>query len=63
MNLGEVINVNGELYQVHRKVRDTGKIDAEVLREFWYCTHTFKKDEVFYFVREIKSVNYEDIHE
>jgi hypothetical protein len=61
MNLGEVVNVSGELYQVHRKVRDTGKIDVELLREFWHCTHTFRKEELLYFVREIPVVDFEEV--
>lgn len=61
MKLGEVIQVNGELYEVHRTMRVREGLQAELIREYWHCTHTFQKDGMLYFVRAIESVDFEEI--
>jgi hypothetical protein len=61
----EVIQVRGDLYQVHRiisadiveKVEDGVKL----LTEYWYCDRAFKNKNKYYFVRDITEINYEEI--
>ena len=55
----QIIDVGDKLYKVIRIIRDKSKWDLELLRQFWNCSHTFKKEGVIYFVREIEDVEYE----
>jgi len=61
MNLGEVIVVADDWYQVIRKVREDREWDVELLKQYWFCTHTFRKDGILYFCREIQKVEYEEV--
>ncbi len=62
MNLGEVITVGDDWYQVIRKVREDRQWDTELLKQHWFCTHTFRKDGVLYFCREIQKVEFEEVN-
>ncbi len=55
----EIISVKGELYLVHRKLKDNEKWDVSLLKKFMNCTHTFKNDGVLYMCREIETINYQ----
>lgn len=59
MRLGEVITVGDDWYQIIRTVREDRQWDVDVLKQYWFCTHTFRKDGVLYFCREIKKVEFE----
>jgi hypothetical protein len=57
----QIINVGNRLYKVVRVLRDDKNWDVDILRQLWYCSHTFKKEGALYFVREIEDVEYETI--
>ena len=59
MKLGEVITVGDEWYQIIRTVREDRQWDVDVLKQYWFCTHTFRKDGVLYFCREVPKVEFE----
>lgn len=56
-----VISVKGELYLVHRELRDSEKWDVSLLKEHMNCTHAFKNDGVLYMCREIETINYQEL--
>ena len=61
MKLGEVITVGDEWYQIIRTVREDRQWDVDLLKQYWFCTHTFRKDGVLYFCREVPKVEFEVI--
>jgi hypothetical protein len=61
MTLGQVITVGDNWYRVHRTVKFSEAIDPALLREAWHCTHTFRKEDLLYFVREIPVVDFEEV--
>jgi len=32
------------------------------LKDLWLCTHTFRKDGILYFCREVQTIEYEQIN-
>ena len=57
----QIINVGDKLYKVIRILKENHKWDLDILRQLWHCSHTFKKEETIYFVREIEDiVEYEE---
>ena len=57
----QIINANNKLFKVVRIIREDRQWDLETLRQLWHCSHTFKKEETIYFVREIEDiVEYEE---
>jgi len=63
MRLGEVITVGDEWYQIIRTVREDRQWDVELLKQYWFCTHTFRKDGVLYFCREVPKVEFEVVED
>lgn len=61
MKLGETINIGDDWYKIFRTVREDRQWDAELLKQHWFCTHTFRKDGVLYFCREIPKVEFEEV--
>ena len=61
MKLGETISVGDDWYKIFRTVREDRQWDAELLKQYWFCTHTFRKDGVLYFCREIPKVEFEEV--
>ena len=53
----QTINAGNRLFKVVRILKEDPKWDLEILREFWHCSHTFKKEGAIYFVREIEDVD------
>jgi hypothetical protein len=53
MKLGELIIVGDDWYKLFRTIKDDRQWDVELLKNYWHCTHAFKKDEILYFCREI----------
>ena len=57
----QIIDTNNKLFKVVRIIREDRQWDLETLRQLWHCSHTFKKEETIYFVREIEDiVEYEE---
>ena len=42
-------------------VRINEKMDANMIKEYWHCDTVLKKENVYYFCNEIKSIDYEEI--
>ena len=61
MKLGETISVGDDWYKIFRTVREDRQWDAELLKQYWFCTQTFRKDGVLYFCREIPKVKFEEV--
>ena len=61
MKLGEVITVGDEWYEIIRKLREDREWDVDILKQHWLCTHTFRKDGILYFCREVPKVEFEVI--
>jgi hypothetical protein len=57
----DILHVGDQLFRIFRIVRFSEKIDPGLLREAWSCSHTFRKDDLLYFVREIPTVDFEEI--
>ena len=57
----QIINANNKLFKVVRIIREDRQWDLETLRQFWHCSHTFRKEGVVYFVREIEDVEFETL--
>jgi len=61
MNIGQVIYVNDSMFQVYRAVREDGVLNVDGVKQYWNCSHAFKKDGMLYFCREIVSMPFEEI--
>lgn len=57
----QVITANNKLFKVVRIIREDKQWDLDILRQLWYCTHTFRKEGAIYFVREIEDVEFETL--
>ena len=57
----QVITTNDKLFKVVRILREDKEWDLDILRQLWHCTHTFKKERIIYFVREIEDAEYETL--
>ena len=57
----QVITTNDKLFKVVRILREDKEWDLDILRQLWHCRHTFKKEGVIYFVREIEDAEYETL--
>ena len=51
----QVITTNDKLFKVVRILREDKEWDLDTLRQLWHCSHTFKKEGIIYFVREIEN--------
>ena len=56
----EIISVRGELYLVHKQLKDESKWDIDILKKLWNCTHAFKNNGILYMCREIETINYQE---
>jgi hypothetical protein len=63
MKLGEVVTVGDEWYQIIRTVREDRQWDVDLLKQYWFCTHTFRKDGILYFCREVPKVEFEVVED
>lgn len=52
----QTLDISDKLYKVVRILKDDPKWNLDILRQYWYCSHTFKKEGSIYFVREIEDV-------
>ena len=61
MRKKDIITLNDDWYEVQRVLREDPKWDVELLKQYWHCTHTFRKDGLLYFCREIPKIEYQEI--
>ena len=61
----EIINANGNLYQLVRVLRENQlkNPNMEDLKEYFLCDTLLRKQGLLYFCRLIKEIEYEEINE
>ena len=61
----EIINANGNLYQIIRVLRENQlkNPNMEDLKEYFLCDTLLRKQGLLYFCRLIKEIEYEEINE
>ena len=61
----EIINANGNLYQLIRVLREDQlkNPNMEDLKEYFNCDTLLRKKDILYFCRLIKEIEYEEINE
>ena len=61
----EIINANGNLYQLVRVLKDSQlkNPNMEDLKRYFYCDTLLRKQGLLYFCRLIKEIEYEEINE
>ena len=61
----EIINANGNLYQLVRVLRENQlkNPNMEDLKEYFLCDTVLRKQGLLYFCRIIKEIEYEEINE
>jgi len=57
----DIIEFGDRKFLLYRTVRETEKIDANVLKEHWHCDTVLKRDNLYYFCNEIKEIDYAEI--
>ena len=60
----EIINANGNLYQLIRVLKEDQlkNPDMEILKEYFLCDTLLRKQGRLYFCRIIKEIEYEEIN-
>ena len=61
----EIINANGNLYQLIRVLKESSlkNPNTEDLKEYFLCDTVLRKQGVLYFCRIIEEIEYEEINE
>ena len=61
----EIINANGNLYQLVRVLKESQlkNPNMEDLKRYFYCDTLLRKQGLLYFCRLIKETEYEEINE
>ena len=61
----EIINANGNLYQLIRILREDQlkNPNMEDLKEYFLCDTLLRKQNILYFCRLIEEIEYEEINE
>lgn len=54
-----IIEVGDDWYEIQRILKEDRNWDIEILKQYWFCSHTFRKDGLLYFCREIPKIEYE----
>ena len=57
----DIIEFGDRKFLLYRTIKETKKVDANLLKKYWHCDTVLKKENTFYFCNEIKSINYEEI--
>jgi len=63
MNLGQIIHTNDSMFQVYRTIREEPNLNIDGIKQFWKCSHAFRKDGLIYFCREIETIPFEEINQ
>ena len=60
----EIINANGNLYQLIRTIRENQlkNPNMEDLKRYFYCDTLLRKQGLLYFCRLIEEIEYEEIN-
>jgi len=57
----DLIEFGDRKFLLYLTVRETEKIDANILKEHWHCDTVLKRDNLYYFCNEIKEIDYAEI--
>ena len=57
----DLIEFGDRKFLLYRTIRETKKIDANILKEHWHCDTVLKRDNLYYFCNEIKEIDYAEI--
>ena len=59
----EIINANGNLYQLIRVLKESKlkNPDMEILKKYFHCDTLLRKQGLLYFCRLIKEIKYEEV--
>ncbi len=57
----DIIEFGDRKFLLYRTLKETEKVDANLLKKFWHCDTVLKRENIFYFCNEIKSIDYEEI--
>jgi hypothetical protein len=58
-----IIEFGDRKFVLYRTIRDNGKIDVDLLKQYWRCDTSLKKNDIFHFCREIPEIEFEEIEE
>jgi hypothetical protein len=58
----DIVEFGDRKFLLYRTIREFEKLDPNILKEYWYCDTTLKKDNIYYFCNEIKDIEYEEIN-
>ena len=63
--MDKVIEVQGKLYTVYRTISEAQvkrvENGVDILKTYWHCDRAFKNNGVYYFVRDIDDIEFENI--
>lgn len=54
-----IIEVGDDWYEIQRILKEDRNWDIETLKQYWFCSHTFRRDGLLYFCREVPKIEYE----
>jgi hypothetical protein len=57
----DIIEFGDRKFSLYRTIRESEKIDANTLKDYWHCDTVLKKENIYYFCNEIKETEYEEI--
>lgn len=57
----QVIGFNDELFLVKRTLKESEKLDVDLLKRYFGVDIVFKKDGILYFVEKIETLEYEQV--
>lgn len=59
----DIIEFGDRKFLLYRTLKETEKVDANLLKKYWHCDTVLKKENIYYFCNEIKSIDYEEIRD
>jgi hypothetical protein len=57
----DLIEFGDRKFLLYRMIRETEKIQPDILKEHWHCDTVLKKENIYYFCNEIKEIEHEEI--
>lgn len=57
----DLIEFEDRKFLLYRIIRETEKIQPDILKKYWKCDTVLKKENLYYFCNEIKETEYEEI--
>lgn len=55
----QVLKVNDDLFVVKRIIKETEKLDVEILKQYFNCDTVLRKEGLLYFTNKIENLEYE----